>query len=100
MEPNMMQVIRYPVLGCNQTHPLACFHHGWEEPAQGPHPRSPMPEQPITPFADWTTQEFGRLCGELPDRSDEYWEAGDDEYRELEKQELNPKIGKGGRALL
>ena len=33
-----MQVIRYPVLGCNQTHPLACFHHGWEEPAQGPIP--------------------------------------------------------------
>jgi len=32
---------------------------------------------------------------------DEYWEAGDDEYLELEKQELNPKrLRRVGKSVL
>jgi hypothetical protein len=61
----------------------------------------------LTQFADWTTQEFGRLLGEreLPYGSetisdDEYWEAGDDEYLELEAGIESKKIEKGGEALL
>ena len=48
-EPNTSLLIPYTVVGCNQTQELACFHHGWEEPAQALHPGSPVPEQPITP---------------------------------------------------